>query len=138
MKKLENILAENMRRFGTKNLSERNLDDLENKLGFDSGANRDPKTGNLINQDSDANNNGYPDTTEIIKSKSEWWNRVKQDLAKWNAQQHPDDRLSIQDWIGEVGPTIYGWTAFQDSDGDWDVRSDDDEFDEDEYDDDYF
>jgi len=26
-----------------------NLTDLENKLGFDSGANRDPKTGNLIN-----------------------------------------------------------------------------------------
>jgi hypothetical protein len=25
-----------------------NLTDLENKLGFDSGANRDPKTGNLI------------------------------------------------------------------------------------------
>ena len=26
-----------------------NLTDVENKLGFDSGANRDPKTGNLIN-----------------------------------------------------------------------------------------
>jgi hypothetical protein len=64
MKKLENILAENMRRFGTKNLSEQNLDDLENKLGFDSGANRDPKTGNLINPDGDTNNNGYPDGTE--------------------------------------------------------------------------
>lgn len=47
MTKLKNILAENMRRFGTKNLSETNLQDLENKLGFDSGANRDPKTGNL-------------------------------------------------------------------------------------------
>jgi hypothetical protein len=46
MKKLENILAENMRRFGTKNLLEQNLNDLENKLGFDSGANRDPRTGN--------------------------------------------------------------------------------------------
>jgi len=49
MKKLENLLAANMRRFGTKNLSEANLQDLENTLGFDSGANRDPKTGNLIN-----------------------------------------------------------------------------------------
>ena len=65
MKKLENILAENMRRFGTKNLSEQNLDDLENKLGFDSGANRDPKTGNLINPDGDINNNGYPDSAEV-------------------------------------------------------------------------
>ena len=47
MIKLKNLLAENMRRFGTKNLNETNLQDLENKLGFDSGANRDPKTGNL-------------------------------------------------------------------------------------------
>lgn len=62
MIRLKNILAENMRRFGTKNLSETNLQDLENKLGFDSGANRDPKTGNLI--DTDSNNNGYPDETE--------------------------------------------------------------------------
>ena len=45
----KNILAENMRRFGTKNLSEQNFGDLENKLGFDDGANRDPKTGNLMN-----------------------------------------------------------------------------------------
>ena len=62
MIKLKNILAENMRRFGTKNLNETNLQDLENKLGFDSGANRDPRTGNLI--DTDSNNNGYPDETE--------------------------------------------------------------------------
>lgn len=45
--KLKNLLAENMRRFGTKNLSEQNLEDLENKLGFDLGANRDPRTGNV-------------------------------------------------------------------------------------------
>ncbi len=56
MIKLKNILAENMRRFGTKNLSETNLQGLE------TGANRDPKTGNLI--DTDSNNNGYPDETE--------------------------------------------------------------------------
>ena len=62
MIKLKNILAENMRRFGTKNLNETNLQDLENKLGFDSGANRDPRTGNLI--DTDSNNNGYPDESE--------------------------------------------------------------------------
>lgn len=62
MIKLKNLLAENMRRFGTKNLNETNLQDLENKLGFDSGANRDPRTGNLI--DTDSNNNGYPDESE--------------------------------------------------------------------------
>ena len=50
MKKLENMLAANMRRFGTKNLSEANINDLENTLGFDSGANRDPKTGDLMSK----------------------------------------------------------------------------------------
>jgi len=44
---MKHTLTENMRRFNTKNLSETNLQDLENKLGFDSGANRDPKTGNV-------------------------------------------------------------------------------------------
>jgi hypothetical protein len=44
MIKLKNILAENMRRFGTKNLSETNLTDLE-KIEF--GSDRDPKTGNV-------------------------------------------------------------------------------------------
>jgi hypothetical protein len=29
--------------------------------------------------------------------------------------------LSIQDWIGEVGPKIHGWIAFRDRYGDWDV-----------------
>jgi hypothetical protein len=32
MIKLKNLLAENMRRFGTKNLNETNLQDLENKI----------------------------------------------------------------------------------------------------------
>ena len=36
----------------------------ENTLGFDSGANRDPKTGNLISPNTDQNNNGYPDSSE--------------------------------------------------------------------------
>jgi hypothetical protein len=60
MIKLKNILAENMRRIGTKNLSEE-FSDIE-KLAF--GGPRDPKTGNLITQDTDQNNNGYPDSTE--------------------------------------------------------------------------
>ena len=66
MKKLKNILAENMRRFGTKNLNEE-FSDLE-KIGFSGpdglGGPRDPKTGNLIAPDADQNNNGYPDSTE--------------------------------------------------------------------------
>jgi hypothetical protein len=32
-----------------KNILEQNLNDLENKLGFDSGDNRNPRTGNLKN-----------------------------------------------------------------------------------------
>jgi len=60
MIKLKKILAENMRRFGTKNLSEE-FSDIE-KLAF--GGPRDPKTGNLIAPDTDQNNNGYPDSTE--------------------------------------------------------------------------
>ena len=38
---MKHTLAENMRRFNTKNLSETNLQDLEY------GGNRDPKTGNV-------------------------------------------------------------------------------------------
>jgi hypothetical protein len=94
MKKLEKILAENMRRFGTKNL----------------------------NEDEDQNNNGYPDNTEVPNSKSEWLTLVKQDLAAWNSKQHPDDRMGIQDWIGEVGPKIHGWVVSRNQYGDWDVE----------------
>ena len=65
MIKLKNILAENMRRFGTKNLNEE-FSDLE-KIGFSGpdglGGPRDPKTGNLIAPDADQNNDGYPDAT---------------------------------------------------------------------------
>ena len=46
MIKLKNILAENMRRFGTKNLNEE-FSDIE-KLAF--GGPRDPKTGNLMSK----------------------------------------------------------------------------------------
>ena len=46
MIKLKNILVENMRRFGTKNLNEE-FSDIE-KLAF--GGPRDPKTGNLMSK----------------------------------------------------------------------------------------
>ena len=54
-------------------------------------------------------------------SKQEWWSLVRADLAKWNTENHPDDRMGIQDWIGEVGPRIHGGTAVRDRYGDWDV-----------------
>jgi len=58
----------------------------------------------------------------MAATKQDWCDLVREDLAKWNLQQHPDDRMGIQDWIGEVGPKIYGWTAFRDQYGDWDIR----------------
>ena len=57
----------------------------------------------------------------IAKNKEEWLSLVRADLAKWNAENDPDDRMGIQDWIGEVGPKIHGWIAFRDRYGDWDV-----------------
>lgn len=75
----KNILAENMRRFGTKNLTEQPLGfDLEKRLGFDSGANRDPKTGNMkeINWQSlkfeDINPADHPDYTDAYVSYAEY------------------------------------------------------------------
>jgi hypothetical protein len=69
----------------------------------------------------------------LAKNKEEWWGLVRADLAKWNNNNDPDDRMSIQDWIGETGPNIYGWIAFRDDYGDWDVSLDGHpEYDEDE------
>jgi hypothetical protein len=73
----------------------------------------------------------------IAKTKSEWWNLVRADLSKWNTQNDPDDRMGIQDWIGEVGPNIHGGIAFRDRYGDWDVSISGDEDDEDEEDEDF-
>lgn len=54
-------------------------------------------------------------------SKQEWWDLVRKDLSEWNSKSHPEDRMGIQDWIGEVGPSIHGGVAFRDRYGDWDV-----------------
>lgn len=64
------------------------------------------------------------ESDKIAATKEEWWSLVRQDLRKWNSEAHPDDRMGIQDWIGEVGPNIYGWTAFRDQYGDWDIEED--------------
>ena len=115
MIKLKNILAENMRRFGTKNLSETNLQDLENKLGFDSGANRDPRTGNLKTnkpQDADQNNNGYPDSTEGSNATipfPTWYNSFIEKLAV-KLQERID--LDVDDLKFEVvDPHLMGLDA---------------------------
>jgi hypothetical protein len=69
------------------------------------------------------------ESDKIATTKEEWWSLVRQDLRKWNSEAHPEDRIGLQDWIGEVGPNIYGWTAFRDQYGDWDIEED--EFEED-------
>ena len=70
----------------------------------------------------------------IAKDKQDWWRLVRQDLAQWNLKNHTEDNLSIQDWIGEVGPKIHGGIAFRDRYGDWDVSlSDNDEDEEDSW-----
>jgi hypothetical protein len=59
MKKLKNILAENMRRFGTKNL----------------------------NEDEDQNNNGYPDNTEGTNAFSVLIDALETNLASYTADE---------------------------------------------------
>jgi hypothetical protein len=54
-------------------------------------------------------------------TKKQWWALVRKDLDEWNSKAHPEDRMGIQDWIGEVGPNIHGWIAFRDRYGDWDA-----------------
>jgi hypothetical protein len=58
---------------------------------------------------------------KIPSTKKQWWALVRKDLDEWNSKAHPDDRMGIQDWIGEVGPNIHGWIAFRDRYGDWDA-----------------
>lgn len=58
--------------------------------------------------------------TEIAKSKAEWWELTRAALRNWNAKAHEDDRMGIQDWIGEIGES-YGWTPYRDRYGDWDI-----------------
>lgn len=137
MKKLENILAENMRRFGTKNLHEAGLDDLE-KIAF--GGERDPRTGNLktdsskfklhINRaDYDTNISGIvsmtfqgstPDTKDTFQ---EIINDIKQDVTSKN---DPDGRYDQTRLVSDiefdcdlkVGSDTINFTAVYEEDGD--------------------
>lgn len=54
-------------------------------------------------------------------TKEEWWSLVRKDLANWNSKSHPDDRMGLQDWVGEIG-VCYGWRPFHDVYGDWDIK----------------
>jgi hypothetical protein len=54
----------------------------------------------------------------IAKSEQDWWRLVRESLRKWNAENHEDDNMDIQEWIGELGPKIYGWYVIRDRYGD--------------------
>ena len=57
----------------------------------------------------------------IAKDKQDWWRLVRGSLTKWNSENHSDDQLTIGDWIEATGPKLFGWIAFRDRYGDWDV-----------------
>ena len=97
MKKLKNILAENMLRFGTKNLNETNLQDLENKLGFDSGANRDPKTGNI-----QANPNNF----QLVINSAEYDKNIGGMVYVTYQGGSAADKSDFQDMISDIKQAI--------------------------------
>lgn len=97
MKKLKNILAENMLRFGTKNLNETNLQDLENKLGFDSGANRDPKTGNI-----QANPNNF----QLVINSAEYDKNIGGMVYVTYQGGSAADKSDFQDMISDIKQEI--------------------------------
>jgi hypothetical protein len=138
MKKLENILAENMRRFGTKNLHEVDFNDID-KLAFNN-ANRDPKTGNLrvdpnnfklhINRaDYDTNISGIismtfqgstPDTKDTFH---DIINDIKQDIESQNDPSGAYDQTRLVSDIEfdcnlKVGSDTINFTAVYEDDGD--------------------
>ena len=105
----KNILAENMLRFGTKNLSEANLQDLEN-IGF--GGPRDPKTGNRLQLS-------------------------QEDMVTFNGKQHavlasaydeasiePNDSFTANK-IREAGANPVNWVLLQATPGPYDRAYDD-------------
>ena len=48
---------------------------------------------------------------KIAKSEAEWWELVREDLKKWNSTNHPEDRLTLLDYVGELSGPIptYGF-----------------------------
>jgi hypothetical protein len=59
--------------------------------------------------------------TTAAATKEEWWSLVRKDLANWNSKSHSDDRMSLSDWVDEVG-RIYGWRPIRDRYGDLDIE----------------
>jgi hypothetical protein len=53
-------------------------------------------------------------TQEIVaKHESDWWELIRKDLGEWNRKAHPEDRLTLLDYLGELvgaGP-VYGFVV---------------------------
>ena len=109
MKKLENILAENMRRFGTKNLNEYGFSDIE-KLGF--GGPRDPKTGNTLQLSQEAMVTVNGKQHAVLAS------------AFDEASINPNDSFTANK-IREAGANPVNWVLLQATPGPYDSAYDD-------------
>ena len=76
---------------------------------------------------------------QIAKTKEEWWELMKNKLKSFNSGKHPDDVLTLLDFVGEYsGIRVFGWIPYRDFRGDWDIKTSESDFDDDEddYDDD--
>lgn len=75
---------------------------------------------------------------KIATSKEEWWELIRKELASFNLNKHPDDKLSLIDFVSELGGSkIYGWIPYYSgTKGEWDIKTSQyEEEDEDSYDD---
>jgi hypothetical protein len=108
MKKLKNLLAENMRRFGTKNLSEE-FSDIE-KLAF--GGPRDPKTGNTLQLSQEAMVTVNGKQHAVLAS------------AFDEASINPNDSFTANK-IREAGANPTNWVLLQATPGPYDSAYDD-------------
>ena len=106
MIKLKNILAENMRRFGTKNLNEE-FSDIE-KLAF--GGPRDPKTGNLMSKKinwkslefEDIDPKDYPEFVDAYVSYAEYEDGsalTDDELEKLDTEYSKEVRNALENYL---------------------------------------
>ena len=86
-----------------KNILEQNLNDLQNKLGFDSGANRDPRTGNLKNSGKPQDNIIKIDGSEPYVTVS--YNDNGQTVAIDFDDYDLTDRIDNYSWDGYITGT---------------------------------
>jgi len=73
---------------------------------------------------------------QIAKTKDEWWELMRNKLSSFNSGKHPDDQLTLLDFVGEyLGEEVFGWTPFRNFRGGLDIKNS--EFDSEESEDDF-